>query len=115
MGRREVTTTTTRAVRTCDRCDRDLGGISPNHCWVCRRELGYCCSRLQVLHPKTPGVIELMAYVCLDCLAVAGVGGIDLVDEMRAAVLACEERVAALLADWRTRSQGAGHLKAGAP
>ena len=68
MGRREIEVTTNRAVRTCDLCDRDLGGIAANRCDVCGREAGYCCSTLRLAYdPRNPGRIDLGFRVCRDC------------------------------------------------
>lgn len=68
MGRREETTTSKRVARTCDLCDRDMGGIAPLRCDVCGREAGYCCSTLRLAYdPRNPGMIDLGFRVCRDC------------------------------------------------
>jgi hypothetical protein len=68
MGRREVETTERRMIQTCDLCDRDLGGISPERCSVCGREAGYCCSTPRLCYdPYNRGLIDLTLRVCRDC------------------------------------------------
>lgn len=106
MGRREIETTSRRVIQTCDLCDRDLGGITPERCDVCGREAGYCCSTLRLAYdPRNPGRIDLGFRVCRDC-ELAGRGeptpplGV-IADAVRKADLL----IAAALSAWRQASE----------
>ncbi len=95
MGKREVTQTTRRTVLTCDLCDREVD--SYRGCAVCRRQVGYCCSRQEFF--GTGGadtLIEFPLHVCKDCYA----NDTDR-DRIAAAVGECNQRIRAVLDQWR--------------
>lgn len=103
MGKREIETTTKRTIQTCDLCDRDLGGISPNKCDICGREAGYCCSTLRLMYDaRHPGRIDLSLQVCRDCgkvdLAMCGDAYSRLIHET---VTRADQAIASLLEQWR--------------
>ncbi len=106
MGRREVTTTSKRVVRTCDLCDRDLGGISPDRCAVCGREAGYCCSTLRLCYdPRNPGMIDLGFRVCRDCEVAGREEPTPPLEVIADAVRKADGLIAVALSVWRKASE----------
>lgn len=101
MGRREVTTTTTRAVRTCDLCGRDAVGYEPTRCRVCGREVCFGCGRVVTTHGPDDAVL-LTLYVCLGCEESGGPS----IPALRAALARCNDLVDAVLSQWREQSRG---------
>ncbi|MBK9181467.1 MAG: hypothetical protein IPM45_18300 [Acidimicrobiales bacterium] len=106
MGRREIETTTKRVVQTCDLCDRDLGGISPERCLVCGREAGYCCSTLRLCYDaRRPGMIDLALRVCRDCELAGREEPTPPLEVIAAAVKKADGVIGAALGLWRKGSQ----------
>lgn len=98
MGTKTVTTTKT--VRTCDGCGREIDHAQT--CQICRRECCYSCRSFICLHDGSPGLIDVGFNVCSDC-KVAGedVCGVAYRDLMRAAVKEADAVLMKLLTRWR--------------
>jgi len=103
MGRREIEAVTRRTIQTCDLCDRDLGGMSPDRCDICGREAGYCCSSLRLAYDgRQPGRIDLGFRVCRDCEQADQAGA--RLAAIRDVVGRADRAVDALVVQWREES-----------
>lgn len=105
MGTRRQDIMTTRTIRTCDLCDRDLGGSEPHRCDICGREAGYCCSMLRLAYDsRNPGRIDLVVRVCADCERAGGEEPTPPMDVIQAAVKAADRQIGVALEVWRKAS-----------
>lgn len=100
MGTKMVTTTTERTVHVCDRCARQID--SRQNCFVCRREVGYCCSTLVRGCYNEPGHYDLTFQVCKDCdEAGRDVCGTPFVERIRDKAQECDLYVADQFERWK--------------
>ena len=105
MGRRQIETTAKRTIQTCDLCDRDLGGCSPNKCDICGREAGYCCSTLRLAYDgRQPGRIDLGFRVCRDCDLAGREEPTPPMEVIKQAVRVADKQIGVALEVWRQAS-----------
>ncbi len=100
MGTKTIATTTERTIHVCDRCAKQID--SYRNCLICRREVGFCCSKLVLGYHNEPGHYDFSFHVCKDCdEAGRDVCGVPFIDSIRDKAKECDAYMVKVFADWK--------------